>query len=277
MAGNYPDVPSWRMAWDRDGTQAFACDVGFTQVNSQLTHADILSLNRETSLTFSMRNKGTFIAFPEIRDLDGVWTYSSHSQLILSQVSADTTNGIDGTWVNYPLTTSPSSGKTSMRGDIATGTALAIRGYRISFGDSSGSIANGLHLYGEPSPGENLKRTEIWHPTLDQRAGAAYFDWGNVPRSSTADLPFRVKNMHGTLTAEDIRVAMDALTDATPSVPGQHSISQDGGVSFAAQQTIGDLAPGAISSQLILRRITPSDAMLALWWHRMFAEPLSWA
>jgi hypothetical protein len=134
-----------------------------------------------------------------------------------------------------------------------------------------------VHLYGEPAPGENPNRLALWHPTLDQRVTPAYFDWGNVPRSSSADRLFRVKNVSSTLTASSVRVAMEALTDTTPSVPGQHSISSDG-TTFLAQVNIGSLSPGAISGPLTLRRVIPSNAVLSLWSFRVFAESTTgWA
>lgn len=131
-----------------------------------------------------------------------------------------------------------------------------------------------LHIYGKPSTGENDDRLELWHPTLDQRVGAAYFDEGNVPRGSTADLPFRLKNRSSTYTANTITVSIEAATDTSPSVPGQHTFSNGG--SYAATTSVSSIAPGAISGTLTLRRITPTNAVLSVWVARIKAVPASW-
>ena len=77
------------------------------------------------------------------------------------------------------------------------------------------------------------------------------------------------------MTAGSTRVAMEVLTDASPSVPAQHTLSYAGG-SFLAQVNIGDLAPGAISGPVTMRRVTPTDAALGLWTFRVFAESTDW-
>jgi hypothetical protein len=133
-----------------------------------------------------------------------------------------------------------------------------------------------LHLYGEIAPGQNPHRLDLWHPTLDERLTPAYFDWGDVPRSSSADRLFRVKNLSPSQTANDVRVAMETASDTTPSVAAQHTLSYGGG-SFLAQVNIGDVAPGAISGPVTLRRITASDATLGLWTFRVFAESTDWS
>lgn len=283
MAGNYPDAPSWRMAYDRDGTQG----VIVSPVNglTVLTNAQLVTLNNETDteLAFGWANQSPYIwrlalIFPELRDIDGYFRNIS-GQGGTVETSTDTTNGYDGTWttLSSPGTTSLVTTKPAYR-SVSSSTALAKRAIRfsqtdVSFGDVK---IRGVHLYGEPAPGENPNRLALWHPTLDQRVTPAYFDWGNVPRSSSADRLFRVKNLSSTMTATSVRVAMESLTDASPSVPGQHSVSSDGST-FLAQVNIGSLSPGAISAPLTFRRITPSNAVLSLWSFRLFAESTVWS
>ena len=69
---------------------------------------------------------------------------------------------------------------------------------------------------------------------------------------------------------------MDVLTDGSPSVPGQHTLSFGGG-SFLSQVNVGDLAPGAVSGIVTFRRVTPSNAQLGLWSFRVFAESTAWS
>lgn len=41
MAGNYPDVPSWRMSYDVDGTQGYWMLSNFVGVNAQASQANL--------------------------------------------------------------------------------------------------------------------------------------------------------------------------------------------------------------------------------------------
>lgn len=291
MAGNYPNVPSWRLAYDRDGTQGYVIS-GDLQTVTQLTSAQMKALNDEsaTSQVQSALNGYMMFWFPETRDLDGyffrfAWG-SGQNPSFGVEVSANTTNGVDGTWTSiraYGAVTSE-NGLTSpdYRSNIASITALGIRAVRFRAWVqyiSEGQWVQTVHLYGEPIPGANPNRLTLWHPTLDQRIVPAHFDWGDVPRSSSADKQFRVKNLSSTLTANSIRVAQEILTDVSagnPSVPGQHSLSTDGST-FLAQVNVGNLAPGAISGVVTLRRNTPSNAQLGLWAHRVFAEATTWS
>ncbi len=59
-------------------------------------------------------------------------------------------------------------------------------------------------------------------------------------------------------------------------MPGQHLLSYGGG-SFLAQGNVGDLAPGAISGPVTLRRVLQSNAQLGVFAFRVFAEPDAWA
>ena len=278
MAGNYPNVPSWRMAWDRDGSQAYGIVSG---VPTQLTSAEMIALNDETGSSVNwIHNWPTAIIFPELRDLDGFFiSMVGLGSAFISNVatSVNTTNGVDGTWVS--LVADYYSGAalaTEQRTSIRAVTVLGVKAFRYTGSASPDTGTKAVHLYGEISPNQNPNRLVLWHPTLDQRVTPAYFDWGNVPRSSSADKTFRVKNLSAIQTANSIRVAQEILSDTVPSVVGQHTLSLDA-VTFLAQVNIGNLAPGAISTQtLTLRRVTPVNAVLSLWCHRVFAEATTW-
>jgi hypothetical protein len=285
MAGSYPDHPSWRMAWDRDGSACLLIPPS-TGLPQDLSAAEMQALNDEgptAARQFGWR-QGVWdwcvIIFPELRDLDGFFVQHTGSYAVQNMmVSSDTTNGVDGTWVVVNEAPFGYNGlvKPNYRTLISSSTVLDIKGLKFQAGfgglSSVGNIQS-IHLYGEPSPGANPDRLEIWHPTLDERVPPAWFDWGDAPRGSSADIAFRVKNLSPSLTAHSIRVFMDVLTDAVPSVPAQHLISQGG--SYLAQQNIGTLTPGAISAPLTARRITPSNAVLSLWDFRILADTVDW-
>lgn len=270
------------MAIDKDGTQGYFINVNNVVV--QLTAAQMQTINNEdeSSVTFnvpdSTNNNRVMLWFPEKRDLDGF--FLAADKPVKVDVSTDTTNGLDGTWTNVKSTYTPpfTPASPAYRQQIQSITALGIRAVRMTFDYAffATRTLKAFHVFGEQVPGANPNRLTLWHPTLDQRVTPAYFDWGDTPRSSSADKQFRVKNLSDTLTANSIRVAQDVLSDATPSVPGQHTLSTDG-VTFLAQVNVGNLAPGAISGVVTFRRNTPSNAQLGVWTHRVFAEANTWS
>lgn len=284
MAGNYADAPSWRMAYDRDGTQVFTLAGG---VATPIAAATIQAMNKEDGVGWDASPGGwsttSFLwIFPEHRDIDAITLFhvgNAAINVLSVQTSTDTTNGVDGTWTTQTVPTVQNAWKPNYRTGIQQRTWLGVKALKINiqmaennyYGDR---MRIGCHLYGEPVPGENTDRLEIWHPTLDQRVGPAYFDMGDTPRGSTGDLTFRVKNISTAKTALSCRVAMDALTDTTPTVLSQEALSLDGS-SWTAQVNVGDLGPGVISQIVTLRRTLVDTAMLGTWSFRVFSESTS--
>lgn len=285
MAGNYPDAPSNRMLLDRDGTQMYGIDA--SNVITQLTSGQIITVNDETDDGFKIHGQNSsgklVIFFPEKRDIAGYYFNSSgffaSGTMVAAEVSTNTTNGIDGTWTSIAGTVRIEPVSPNFRTHIQSVTALGVRAMRFttSAGAPSDGVKATVHVYGNPSAGQNPNRLAIWHPSSDAHVSGPYFDFGDTPRSSSADRTFRVKNLSATLTAHSIALALDALTDTTPSVPGQYTISADGGTTFLATVNIGDLSPGGISSVLTLRRNTPANAALSVWEPRLVAQATSWS
>lgn len=281
MAGNYPDVPSWRMAYDRDGTQVFQIING---VATQVSASAVQIMNNEANdAAVSGANFSTTewcLIFPEQRDIDGYWINLNRNTDWVGatplKVSADTTTGIDGTWTTVPGY-APDSNFAAIpryRDSIKSVTFLGMKAIKFGVSDPNNFQPKGIrnfHVYGEKVPGQNLDRLEIWHPTLDQKVGPAYFDFGNSARASTTTRTFRVKNISPTKTAQQVRVAMEISTDSNPALLGQMTMSLDGSV-WLPQVNVGDLGPGQISQVISLRRDTVSNAQMGLWAFRVFAE-----
>jgi hypothetical protein len=288
MAGNYPDAPSNRMLLDRDGAQMYK--VNMSNVITQLSSAQIQALNSETSKgvgDFNLHGQNEFgslvVFFPERRDVAGYYFNFGVPgfggvSMQSAEVSTNTTNGIDGTWTAIPIAGYGEPMSPNFRSKIQTITALGIRAmrFRTSAGAPSYGCFPSVHIYGNPSSGQNPNRLAIWHPTSDAHISGAYYDWGDTPRSSSADRTCRVKNMSATLKAEAITVAFDILTDTTPSVPAQFLVSEDG-LTFTATADIGDLPAGGISPILTVRRNTPTNAALSVWEPRIIAQASDWS
>jgi hypothetical protein len=268
MAGAYPDPPSYRMAYHRDGTQIFAGGVNLSQVNLD-------RLNSEAG-DVAVTSSQVIIFFPEARDLDAIWL-NGNSGSVPVEVSVDSTNGVDGAWTSGPTVTVTADVANPLgsgwRTSIASSTTFGIKAIRFTL-----TNLRNIHIYGEIAPTVTEDRIEFWHPTIDQKISPGDFDWGNCPRQSTGQLSFRLKNMSPTLTAFDVIVSMLALTDTTPSVPAQHFLSSDG-VHWAATVNAGAVASDGMSPILYLRRVTPSNAVLTTprWAFHLIADPTSWS
>lgn len=286
MAGSYPDSPSWRIAYDEDGTQGFYIDA--SNVVTAMEAGALVAMNNDnaadghaTGMTSTMK---ACLIFPCLMDIDACYLQMAtggggggYFRAGTIETSVNTTNGVDGTWVSQTVGSAiAGTGKPAARNNIVSGTWGGIRAVRWNGADvGGGRFAATLHLYGEPTAGQTLDRLVLWHPTLNQRVGAAYFDWGDVPRGSSGDKTFRVKNLSPTLTATSPRISLETLDDGSPSVPGYHTLSK--GAGFASQQNLANIGPGAISAETCtLRRTTPSNAQLSLWDLRIQAEATTW-
>jgi hypothetical protein len=286
MAGYYADVPAHRMCYDKDGTVLIHLDA----VNAATT-PNAISLNDDTESNWfppGFLQSGKMVAiFPEKRDLLGVYLrsnndYANSTTQPTWATSVDSTNGIDGTWVALTGTSTADDNagqvNPNYRTMITAVSALGIVAVRYIYAVNNANnrawqIA--WHMYGNISSGENPNRLSLWHPTSDVAIGAAYFDWGNVGRSSTADRTFRVKNLSATLSANTITCSTDVLADTSPTVAGQHTLSNGG--AFAATASAGTLAAGAISGVMTLRRTIVSNAVSGLWTFRVNASAASWS
>lgn len=92
----------------------------------------------------------------------------------------------------------------------------------------------------------------IWGVRTDARM--TRIDFGSVPRRSSGDEVFRVRNQSTQYLARGVRANVEAVT---PFADTQFLLSLDG-ASFTAAVDLGDLPPGAISPVITLRRVTPS-------------------
>jgi hypothetical protein len=290
MAGLYPDAPGHRLVLDKDGTGLYS--VSSTSVSTLLATMGLINDESDgTGIAFTgVASKYAVLLFPEKRDLAGYFIYvappSSGTLTVGIDTSVNTTNGVDGTWVSLVspalvvANNAPFGQSTvSYRDGIQAAVRAGIKGLRISVVPSIAANPATLatvHLYGSISAGQVLDRLAIWDPILDQPVGPAYFDWGDTPRGSSMDRPFRVKNLSATLTANTVVVSTDALSDTVPSVPGQHLLSENASA-FAATVSIPSLLAGQISGVVTLRRVTPADAVLSLWCLRLIAAAQSWA
>lgn len=288
MAGNYMDAPAQRVAYDRDGTVVVVATTA--GLLTQLNASQISALNSETELGFP--NIASFnqlaLIFPIPLDLKAIFfsTPSTDTVLWTFETSKDTTTGLDGTWTVHSAALG-FTGKTVRPGyrllsslTLPTDNAAAtkIRGLRVRLTVTSSSVSSlkALHVYADPSVTATTDRLSFWNPAIDEVLPPAYFDWGNVPRGSSADKSFRIKNLSSSLTANELQIYVEALTPGAPTVSGMHTISDNAGATFLNSVTIASLDPGEISGVLLLRRVVPSNALVSVWSARVAVDVTLW-
>lgn len=286
MAGAYTDAPGHRIAYDRDGSVVFEQNAS-TGVVTEWTTARMQAVNDHNPTGGSEQgNTGGYfgVVFTEPRDIVALYMRSGDSaeSAPSHSWSTDTTNGIDGTWTAFSMTRLTGEGTTAdMRDMISAQSFAGCKGIRHNRGGLStfGSrrIIRSYHVYGAAPTSTAPNRLRFWNPTIADDVGPAYFDWGDIARTSSVSRDFRIHNPSTSLTAVGVSVSMEALTDGSPSNVGQHEFSIDGGVTWATTASIGDLAPGVTSGVITLRRNTLGTAELSLWWTRMVASATSWA
>lgn len=138
-------------------------------------------------------------------------------------------------------------------------------------------MAMKIHLYGSPDTAAVTDRLEFWQLGQDLATPAGWFDWGNVPLSSSADKSFRLKNNSLTRTASDIQIsAIPGLTPTNPSPNTYLFFSVDSGATWTSSCVLGALSPGAVSGVILLRRVIPANATLSNWAPRISATAGSW-
>jgi hypothetical protein len=270
------------MALDRDGTSWLVVNPGggVTDVSA----ANVIKMSNENEDGFDLAGIGEYdrylaLIFPEKRDVDAIFIKAQYS-LSTIETSTNTTNGQDGTWSTVPGPYTINSAVSAWRTALMAETILAVKAVRFRLGGSAPwpPSVSVLHIWGEIAPAETPDRLVFWNAGSDTKMDPVTLDYGDAPRSSSADRVVRVKNISPTKSAVNVRVSFDILTDATapaPSVPAQFTASYNGG-SFLAQVNIGTLAPGAISGPITLRRITPSNAQYGLFAPRVSAVADSW-
>ncbi len=273
---NFPALLGERVPYDSDGTACLFLD---KNLNSSVPFSQnvIESLNSDTRP--NLENSDIYgnwyfcCVFPQPRDIKGVYVRHElwQNTLPAAEYSPDTTNGIDGTWIT--LGSIETGG--NMRNDIRACNGPSAKGIRLKSNNNSATKIQRVHIYADPVIIDE-QRLDFWHATEDRPLSGQEANWGDIPRGSSGDLEFRVKNLSSSKTAQQIQLGFHALDPGNPSNPGQHLLKAPNSSQFLSAININDLAPTAVSGVITLRRVTDMQAQLGLYTVTMKAEPVSW-
>lgn len=277
MAGFYPDVPGNRWAYHLDGTIILTKDGSNGLYDVTASSVNMNDEDQSSGVDVSGRY-GIIFIFPELRNLQAYFSshYNNASSLTPQtlETSADTTNGLDGTWTTVvnPWVSINGSTIPQYRNSIQAAAASGVKALRFNF--TQGGYSHHLksfHLYGTIPAAQNPNRLIFWESVNNNETPGPYFDWGDMPAGTAQTKQFRIKNNSTTLAANSIDISAGAQT-YTMAV----EFSTDN-VSFASSINVGNLAPGAISSVLYVRRTVPAGEPLRVQAVRMSAVAGSWA
>lgn len=288
---NYPSVPSNRLALDGDGTIFLKADPSNTITS--LTAGDataVMNENDDSAVFVNSGSWGRFIAiFPRTLDISGLFIQTLYYdvngggswQTPAVEWSPDTTTGLDGTWSTVSGVTNRHfnvSGAVSpgYRNAISSVSLTGVKAIRVNAnaGYYSGLGMQAFHVYGRPSS-TSFDHLEFWDDSGVARLSGSYLDWQDVARNTTATKIFKVKNMSGSLTAQSVVLSFETLTDTTPTFSGTHTFSTDN-VTYTSTLSLGNLAPGALSPVIYVKKTTPSNAVLGLAAGRIKANISGW-
>lgn len=285
MAGSYPDVPGRRMAWDADGTVSASVetDAAWTGPLGSVVENDAAQaaeLNDEdivaVAQAFDSVHGWAIFIFPELREVDGISVGADPSghgfQAV--QTSADTTDGINGTWATAIADVHSGEAPfelTDYRDHIDAMAATSRRALRIQrdvVSLQTGARLRWVHIYGEISPGETPDRL-LW---IDEATGVEFtaaIDFGDIPRGGSEDVELRLRNNSASLTANNIQYSAEALYESSG---GWYTFTLPGGAVFQATRQIASLAAATTTGLITMRRITPGDEDLSLHAARAFVD-----
>ena len=287
MAGLYADVPGHRFAYDLDGTVVQYSLNGATPVV-----VDPTLLNDEatdgTSTGRGGGETGTAIvafAFPEARTITGLWameTRADGNSAFVSgyQTSTDTTDGINGTWSAVTAMSAASGVSPGSRNGILTVSAAGVTGLQIINSKVSTFVRaytlTAVHIYGTISTALNTDRLDFWHPTLNQQIDKAHLDWGDIPQGTVMVKQFRIKNLSATKSATAVVVAANNSAGGETLLATGLTFSLDN-VTYTSTVDIGNLAAGATSATIYIKRTVSAADPAAIRFARITATPTTFA
>lgn len=279
MAGAYPDAPGRKMRHYGDGT---ICLYGTARSSGLLTgplvlrtgastHLELVDHDNAQSGSWGYTNgagdvEGVIFIFPELRDIDGTYIASNTSwdSAQLSR-SADTTNGIDGTWTSVQTVQatmhSPNHELPGHADDIYAWAQTGQRAVQWT-ADEAGiedRFLRAFEIYGEIASGETPDRILIIDDLTALEFGVD-LDAGDWPRGAAWDKLVRLKN-NSASQANTIDVARG--NDEGP----QNSSTWwtfDNGAGFGSSFQVTSLAASA-EDTFTIRMTIPTTAVVGLY------------
>ena len=261
----YAAVNEHRMPYDIDGTEVgYRYTAGDIQpatligngVNTWFTSTLKGNLNKEyraqTWAIDKFQTHARWFFFPETREITKIgflWSTTTSASFTnqIIQGSADTTNGVDGTWETgvYTIPT-PNSNFDHWRDEIfAIAFSGPVKALRIGILSSAQNIGlSGIHIYGRQAVG--ARPDDIGFTDSTGADLTALMDYGDQPEGTTEVQSFKVKNLSSTLIANNVNIQLnhpDFTISFGSSGPWQSVLD------------IASIGPGSVSNLIYVRNL----------------------
>lgn len=293
MAGSYNDAPAARMAVSGDGSIGLMAEADGTSfvvgrpprspwLNLSQASMDMLDSEDASDNIFgNWLDTESCIIFPEKRDIDGLFLAWDQIQGGGTSTSVDTTNGVDGTWVDQSYTGFVWSADDEYRDNIQAFSLTGIRSVR-HYNTANQPDWAAFHCYGTFASGETPDRIIF----LDEGTGLEFgsggstpdiMDFGDRPRGSIFDHEFRVRN-NSTVAGNNLTATTIVLTsEVREGVMNTWMTYNEAGGAFSASETVTSLAPETNSALLVMRLDIADAAQLFVWAARTKVAVTTWA
>jgi hypothetical protein len=277
----YPTVPGRKFAFDVGGGSVYRGTSNLS-LASALNSDEMSKLNGISNTTYAVyqphaTNYGVklvlWVFFPHKLNVSGLGMLHAQAyagqfppvnslQAITVYGSANTTNGIDGTWLaaSLPNGSIPTRlmGDDDWRDQIQPCTfSESIRCLRIEYattGSYMGVVVYALHVYGMKAAGEVVNDILFLD---DDASGDPEFlrdlDFGDRPEGTTTTHRIKLFCSSPTLTANNITLSL---------LDQDFLFSMDEGVSWVTGATITSLAPGTASTSIIIKNTVPPPTQM---------------
>ena len=265
----YADVAEHRMPYDIDGTQVgYRYQVNCVSLNtiignglaSWLDSSSKGNLNKENRAQVwqvaGFKSGGVFwFFFPELRAVNKVglqWNSTNAAGISTHSIqgSADTTNGVDGTWETAIYTLpSPGTDLDFWRNKIFTVSFSGpVKAIRIGFWDLPSQYNEldlcGIHFYGRKAAGQ--QPDDVVFTDGSGVELTSLMDFGDQPEGTTEIQNFKIKNASGSKIANNVNIQLNH-PDFTVA------FSQDG--PWQSVLDIASIGPGSLSSTIYVRNL----------------------
>jgi len=226
----------------------------------EINDFDFTAVNWGSSVLDNAGNVVVF--FPELRDISAIFAVMdvifvsgaiSPVSMTNLQGSADTTNGVDGTWVNATMTAGYPPNTLLLddwRKGLKTFTGLTgVKAIRFAAPTLTGIYADGLyvlHIYGHKTAGQTPDDILF----LDAEDADAEFDspldFGDRPAGTSVIRQIKVRNSSATLTASNLVVT---VVDPVDNI----RVSDAVGGPWTTSKTFASLAPVTSSAIIYVK------------------------
>lgn len=240
------------MPYHLDGTVVKQLDATLG-VRKTYSASEMLEMNDEDyTAVIGLASTYVIFFFPELVDITAIFAImrtSGYDDIVAPQLiewSANTTNGLDGTWTaaGMPngynaITMNFDSWRKNFKPMAGVTGAIALRIWAVGRFSSEIDDVLTVHLYGKKTAGQTPNDILFLNAEVGDMEFPVPLEFGDLRTNTFLVHEIKVKNSSATLTANAI-----VLTVLDPSA--HITISVDN-VNYGTTQNVGNLAPGASS------------------------------